>query len=702
MTRSRAVLAGTLAAFVLAPTAVAAAGPPTSLRTTSAPPGGHGGRRGVHAHRARVRNVSKRAGPHAVTVTLRTTRDGEGRTDRRREVPADARAEALARLPREGPRRPLLAPGRYHVVTCARAGNQPRELRVRQAAAHGRARRRRPRPGAARRAAGGAARRRRRRRAARAGRRGRRDAAGVRLRRRDPPARLGPDRVRHRRRRDERPHLGRHHPAEGDRPTGLKVPIIMDASPYYDTVCRGNEGECKSDVDGDGLNDRWPLFYDNYFVPRGYAVALLDTVGTNNSTGCPTVGGRPDILGITRVIDWLNGRATGYDKQWGGAKVAADWSTGNVGMWGKSFDGTHATGAAATGVEGLRTIVPISGISSWYKYYRIGGLRFSSGGPSGLANTITFPARREQCAPLRQQIATNAGEGTVAARDRRQLQRVLGRARLRARRRPGPGVRLRRARAQRLQRQAQQLRRVVGQPRRQRRPAQDLADADRARRPVRLRSRRVGRHDPPLVRLLAAGHRQRRHGRAARADRAAAEPRRPDARVQDLRGLPRPRRACGPSSGSARPSAAGGPGALSPDKQQTAATATWIDRREQYIERTPGNAPPTEKPAIADPTLADNPNRLVALSPALTKGVRISGRSSVTLRLSADQADAALGAVLVDYGDAPFEAIDYRNADGVDHARGPAGGLLRRELDVRQRLLLPGRPPLPDRRRTRW
>ena len=183
----------------------------------------------------------------------------------------------------------------------------------------------------------------------------------------------------------------------------------MDASPYYDTVCRGNEGECKSDVDGDGLNDRWPLFYDNYFVPRGYAVALLDTVGTNNSTGCPTVGGREDILGITRVIDWLNGRATGYDEQWGGEQVEAGWSTGNVGMWGKSYDGTHANGAAATGVEGLRTIVPISAISSWYKYYRVSGLRFSAGGPSGLANTVTLPARRAECAPSRQAIATNAG-----------------------------------------------------------------------------------------------------------------------------------------------------------------------------------------------------------------------------------------------------------------------------------------------------
>jgi X-Pro dipeptidyl-peptidase len=49
----------------------------------------------------------------------------------------------------------------------------------------------------------------------------------------------------------------------------VKVPAIIDPSPYYTTVCRGNESQCMADWDGDGVNDRWPLFYDNYFVPRG-------------------------------------------------------------------------------------------------------------------------------------------------------------------------------------------------------------------------------------------------------------------------------------------------------------------------------------------------------------------------------------------------------------------------------------------------
>src|SRR5699024_7705787 len=68
----------------------------------------------------------------------------------------------------------------------------------------------------------------------------------------------------------------------------------MDASPYYTTLCRGNEAECKQDLDGDGLLDQWPLYYDNYFVPRGYAVVLLDTIGTGNATGCPDTGGDAD------------------------------------------------------------------------------------------------------------------------------------------------------------------------------------------------------------------------------------------------------------------------------------------------------------------------------------------------------------------------------------------------------------------------
>ncbi|MGK5739979.1 Xaa-Pro dipeptidyl-peptidase [Micromonospora sp. URMC 103] len=192
---------------------------------------------------------------------------------------------------------------------------------------------------------------------------------------------------------------------------GLRVPVIMDASPYYSTVCRGNESECKQDADGDGLNDKWPLFYDNYFVPRGYAVILLDMIGTNNSTGCPVTGGRADNISAPTAIDWLNGRRSGRNAA--GQRVVADWHNGKTGMIGKSYDGTLANAAAATGVKGLTTIVPISAISSWYDYSRSNGLVTRGNNYSGsLSNTVTNPDRRDYCAPVRAQLGVDSDDVT--------------------------------------------------------------------------------------------------------------------------------------------------------------------------------------------------------------------------------------------------------------------------------------------------
>ncbi|NHC15973.1 CocE/NonD family hydrolase [Motilibacter deserti] len=199
---------------------------------------------------------------------------------------------------------------------------------------------------------------------------------------------------------------------------GLKVPVIMDASPYYRTSCRGNETECKLDTDGDGLLDQWPLFYDNYFVPRGYAVVLSDALGTANSTGCPTTGGKGDTAAALATIDWLNGRRTGRHAD--GSVATAGWHNGKTGMIGKSYDGTIANAAAATGIEGLTTIVPISAISSWYDYQRTGGVRHSTGYASYLSNAVTgdryLPevdrARKAACAAIRTELDAGAGDDT--------------------------------------------------------------------------------------------------------------------------------------------------------------------------------------------------------------------------------------------------------------------------------------------------
>ena len=155
---------------------------------------------------------------------------------------------------------------------------------------------------------------------------------------------------------------------------GLRIPVIMDASPYYACCGRGNESEKKT-YDEAGVIQKMPLYYDNYFVPRGYAVVGVDIVGTSRSTGCGDVGGKDEIDSVVAVIDWLNGRNTAHTGD--GTPVTASWTNGSVGMIGKSYDGTLANGVAATAVSGLKTIVPISAISSWYDYSRSGGVPYS-------------------------------------------------------------------------------------------------------------------------------------------------------------------------------------------------------------------------------------------------------------------------------------------------------------------------------------
>jgi X-Pro dipeptidyl-peptidase len=76
-------------------------------------------------------------------------------------------------------------------------------------------------------------------------------------------------------------------------------------------------------------------------------------------------------------------------------------------MIGKSWDGTIANGVAATGVPGLKTIVPISAISSWYDYYFQQGAALQ-GGPDWLADYVESDSARAACAAEQQKIIDGA------------------------------------------------------------------------------------------------------------------------------------------------------------------------------------------------------------------------------------------------------------------------------------------------------
>ena len=109
---------------------------------------------------------------------------------------------------------------------------------------------------------------------------------------------------------------------------------------------------------------------EGYFIPRGFTIVYADSLGTAGSDGCPTILTRDESVAMASVIRWLGRDATAKDAN--GKTVVANWSTGHVGMYGVSYDGTLPKMVAS-----LRTradaIVPVAGLTNMYGYYRSGG-----------------------------------------------------------------------------------------------------------------------------------------------------------------------------------------------------------------------------------------------------------------------------------------------------------------------------------------
>ncbi|MGH2651334.1 MAG: CocE/NonD family hydrolase, partial [Actinomycetota bacterium] len=162
------------------------------------------------------------------------------------------------------------------------------------------------------------------------------------------------------------------------------VPAILFQSPYYNTTGRGYRSERKlpwnepavPSSEADGPQVPFPEWYDEYFVPRGYAVVMQDQRGTRNSSGCQMYGAREEITDAVDVIEWIASRA---------------WSNGTVGMTGGSYDGTIAVGAASMAPPSLKAIIPIRSIDRWYDYHFFNGLQSAE----HIVTPANFAVRRE-------------------------------------------------------------------------------------------------------------------------------------------------------------------------------------------------------------------------------------------------------------------------------------------------------------------
>ena len=122
------------------------------------------------------------------------------------------------------------------------------------------------------------------------------------------------------------------------------------------------------------MYDYEDLTWYDYFLVRGFAVVESGGIGTRDSEGFETCGSDLEIDAFKCIVEWLHGDRVAYTDKTSNIPVVADWSAGSVGTTGRSYAGTTQFGLATTGVEGLKTIVPVAGISSWYEYTNAQGI----------------------------------------------------------------------------------------------------------------------------------------------------------------------------------------------------------------------------------------------------------------------------------------------------------------------------------------
>ena len=125
---------------------------------------------------------------------------------------------------------------------------------------------------------------------------------------------------------------------------GDTVPVIAVISPYFSYGQPGSESSATNVVS----SGRGEFIFEN-FVPHGYAFAQVSVFGTEMSSGCFDYRGAGEGLGIHEAVEWLGSQ---------------EWSNGNVGLYGKSYEGATQWEAAAMGSEYLKTIVPVSGTTA--------------------------------------------------------------------------------------------------------------------------------------------------------------------------------------------------------------------------------------------------------------------------------------------------------------------------------------------------
>src|SRR5687767_7718860 len=155
------------------------------------------------------------------------------------------------------------------------------------------------------------------------------------------------------------------------RPEGLaataKTPVILSIGPYFShagqTGAVGPVQGTSYDPVGpsEGPSDRFlDLVEGAKLMERGYTFVMVDLRGFGGSTGCLDWTGPGEQADVVNAVKWAASRP---------------WSTGKVGMYGKSYDGVTGLIGVNHRPAGLAAVVSQEPVYDLYRYLYGDGIR---------------------------------------------------------------------------------------------------------------------------------------------------------------------------------------------------------------------------------------------------------------------------------------------------------------------------------------
>jgi predicted acyl esterase len=148
---------------------------------------------------------------------------------------------------------------------------------------------------------------------------------------------------------------------------GTRTPVILSIGPYFNHSGQVGpagpvENAAYTPVGDAGPSSRFFDFVEGaHLMERGYTYVMVDLRGFGGSSGCLDWGGPGEQADVKAAVQWA---------------ATQPWSTGKVGMYGKSYDAVTGLMGIAQQPQGLAAVVAQEPVYDLYRYLYMNRVRF--------------------------------------------------------------------------------------------------------------------------------------------------------------------------------------------------------------------------------------------------------------------------------------------------------------------------------------